>query len=187
MDARYVNYKGKFKTKRPKCAENCKAYQFEPGISGNPRMRESQIEKAKAKRDRGEELTSTEKKLLNLKPRPFVKGQVANPKGRPIGSPSIVESLKVYLRRHPEKIEKIVLSLIGMSTERNMNQLAAITQVMDRLDGKPTEHRVIEGTLPIRLEFIPAPERLPEARFDESNIIEGQVIEPALIEENTGG
>lgn len=81
------------------------------------------------------------------------KGQSGNPDGRPTGSISLVEQLKAYLRRHPEDIQAIVLALIQQGKIGNM---VATKEMLDRIDGKVADRHLIEGDLPITVQFVPA-------------------------------
>ena len=136
-----------------------KEFQFKKGKSGNPAN------------------------WGNLRPMPpWEKGQSGNPKGRPVGSVSLVESLKAYLRRHPEDIDAVIESLVKQGKVGNM---VATKEMLDRIDGKVAETHKIEGGLPITLVFMPAHEFL--ARNEEQEkFIEGEAKEllgePTIIE-----
>ena len=166
MDKNYVKYKNHFKVKSPHRADHLKQFQFKKGESGNPKNR---VGKGNNPNSR--------KNLI-----PWEEGESGNLAGRPEGSVSLIERLKAHLRRHPEDVEAIVTQLVKLGKNPSFNQLSAISQIIDRVDGKPTEHRIIEGRLPIRIEFVPAPKQL-EGKQD---FIEGEVKELTL-EETTGG
>lgn len=88
------------------------------------------------------------------------KGQSGNPDGRPTGSISLVEQLKVYLRRHPDDVEAIVAALIKAG---KLGNIVATKEMLDRIDGKVAETHKIEGEIPITLQFVPAQEVLKKA------------------------
>ena len=88
-------------------------------------------------------------------------GQSGNPQGRGHNKVSIVESLKAYLRRHPEAIEEIVEALVK---EGAIGNLIATKELLDRIDGKVTETHKIEGELPIKILFVPARQLLEKPK-----------------------
>ena len=98
------------------------------------------------------------------------KGQSGNPDGRPTGSISLVESLKAYLRRNPQKLEEIVIALVK---EGRLGNIVATKEMLDRIDGKVAERHKIEGELPIKLIFVPA-QRLLEGEARILDLEEGQ-------------
>jgi len=89
----------------------------------------------------------------HLKKYRWPKGTSGNPDGRPTGSISLVEQLKVYLRQHPEDVEAIVVALIKQG---KLGNTVATKEMLDRIDGKVAETHKIEGELPITLLFVPA-------------------------------
>lgn len=94
-------------------------------------------------------------------------GKTPNPRGRPRGALSMTDTLRKYLLAHPDFAEKIIESLVKVAKDdRKFGNLQAINEVFDRIDGKPTEHRVIEGELPITIQFVPAAQ-LIEGEFRE--------------------
>ncbi len=158
MDKNYVKYKNRYKKKAPSRAEHLKEFQFEKGKSGNPRN------------------------WGNLRPMPpWEKGQSGNPLGRPVGTVSLVERLKAYLRRHPEEVEAVVESLVKQGETGN---IVAIKELLDRIDGKVAETHRIEGKIPIKLIFVPALVLL-QPKEKQGEIIEGEAKE--LLEEGKEG
>ena len=137
VDENYVRYKGRFKKKAPSRADHLKEFQFKKGESGNPKNRKM-----------------SENSLANLRPMPpWEPGQTGNPEGRPVGSISLVERLKAYLRRHPEEVEAIVVSLVKQG---KIGNITATKELLDRVDGKVVERHLIEGEHPITIQFVPA-------------------------------
>lgn len=62
---------------------------------------------------------------------PFVKGQCANPKGRPKKGKTLTDALASKADRH-----KLAEQLLELAYTGDIN---AIKYVFDRIDGKPTE------------------------------------------------
>jgi len=178
MDKRYVRYKGH---KPHNHGEAIERYQFQPGESGRCRANKRAIETETGKIEwivpeenkdkpigmdlfRGKQYLHLPEKNIDPPKKPGRKkkfhlwepGESGNPKGRPVGSVSILERLKAYLRRHPEDADSIARELVELGKTKNMNQLSAIKEIMDRIDGKVIEKHQIEGELPIKLLFVPA-------------------------------
>jgi len=102
------------------------------------------------------------------------KGQTGNPAGRTRGSPSLIEELKKHLNRHPEDVVAIAAELVQLGKGKSINQLGAIKELFDRIDGKVVEKHQFEGELPVRIEFVPAHLILGRPNQD---IIEGETRE----------
>src|SRR3990167_6741941 len=92
----------------------------------------------------------------NLVPYRWKPGQSGNPLGRTRGSPSLIESLKKHLNRHPEDVDAIALALVKLGKGKSINQLGAIKELFDRVDGRVIEKHQIEGELPIQIQFVHA-------------------------------
>ena len=111
----------------------------------------------------------------HLKPFRWKKGQTGNPEGRPTGSISVVESLKAYLRRHPDELEQIVISLVK---EGRLGNMVATKEIIDRVDGRVVETHKITGNLPVILQFVPASEILKQqSQLEEEpplQLVEGE-------------
>jgi hypothetical protein len=93
----------------------------------------------------------------HLEPFKWKKGQSGNPSGRTKGTPSLVDELKKWLRRHPEDAEKIIAALIKEGTKGN---ITATREMLDRVDGKVVETHKLETDLPVQVIFVPAKEEL---------------------------
>ncbi len=94
---------------------------------------------------------------------------------------NITQALRTYLAKNPYDAERLVEALIQMGLTKGLHQLEAIREIVNRLEGKPTEHREISGELPIHLTFTPVYQiedvqklRLPE---NTPEIVEGMVTE----------
>lgn len=107
----------------------------------------------------------------HLKKYQWKPGESGNKDGRPTGSISLVESLKAYLRRNPEKLEEIVIALVR---EGRLGNIVATKEMLDRIDGKVAERHRIEGELPIRLIFVPAEQILELEAKQPLEITEGE-------------
>ncbi len=106
---------------------------------------------------------------------PWIKGMKSpNPFGHPKGYKSLTALLKERFKQYPTEGHKIIETLVKMAMR---GDLAAIREVLDRIDGKVTEVHKIEGDLPITLILSPAPLRAE----DIPNVIEGQFKEVELI------
>jgi len=110
-------------------------------------------------------------KADHLAPYKWKPGQSGNPDGRPTGSISITETLKAYLRRHPDQLEQIVIALVN---EGRLGNIVATKEMLDRIDGRVAERHKIEGELPVKLMFVPAQELLENKTVE---ILEGEVLE----------
>jgi hypothetical protein len=99
--------------------------------------------------------------LARLRAQGWKKGQSGNPKGRPIKNLSLVSLVKERLEQHPEDAKAIALALISLGKSKDMR---AIEELLNRIDGKVVETHKIEGTLPIRLIFVPAQQLLEEQK-----------------------
>lgn len=173
MDKTYVRYQGRYKKKNPARANGIKKYQFKKGESGQTRLGKTAVVK-----EGGEVLWEGETipalgnpdyVIEKKREMTFKKGESGSPErrwkpresgnleGRPVGSVSLVERLKAYLRRHPEEADKIVARLV---TEGKMGNIIATKEMLDRIDGKVAERHKIEGELPVKLLFVPAQEVL---------------------------
>jgi len=86
-------------------------------------------------------------------------GESGNPSGRPKDSVSLVTTLKQQLREHPELATDIIQALI---TKGKSQDVSAIKEMFDRIDGKVVETHRIEGEIPVVLKFMPARELLTE-------------------------
>lgn len=167
MDKNYVKYKDHYKVKDPHRGAHLDKWKWKKGETGNPLLPDDH----------------PKKRPLNkgMKP-PWKPGESGNPKGRPVGSISLVERLKAYLRRHPDELERIVVALVA---EGKLGNIVATKEMLDRLDGKVAERHRIEGELPIRLIFVPAQELLnaPETQQDANlGVLEGESIPTMLTE-----
>ena len=67
----------------------------------------------------------------------FQAGTSGNPGGRPSGAVSLTVLIKRQLREHPEEADAIVARLFGLARDPDPKvALAAIREVLDRVDGK---------------------------------------------------
>ncbi len=94
-------------------------------------------------------------------------GESGNPKGRLPKNLSIVSLIKDLLTENPEDAKAIAKALISMAKREDMR---AIEEMLNRVDGKVVETHKIEGELPIRLIFVPANQVIGQ-------IVEGEVKE----------
>ncbi len=78
------------------------------------------------------------------------------PFGRPPDSVSLVEAFKRRLREHPEKIEEYITQFTALGMKPNPNQLAAIKEAKEWIDGKSLETRKVESDVSVFVEFVPA-------------------------------
>lgn len=104
-------------------------------------------------------------------------GESGNKTGRPRGSISLTEQLKVYLRRHPEAMSEIIHSLVKEGISGN---IIAIKETFDRVDGKVAETHNIKGDLPVVLNFMPAEVLIRQGdqpALPSSDDIEGEIVE----------
>src|SRR4030042_3519824 len=101
-----------------------------------------------------------QRRLANLKP--VKKGQSGNPKGRPPGSLSLISLLKQELAetiksRTGEEME-IARALMKKLVQRALTEddIKAIKEILDRVEGKPRETMEIggEGNLPFLIKII---------------------------------
>lgn len=116
---------------------------------------------------------------------PFVKGQVANPRGRPRNSASIVDEIeKVLWSRGKNKraqIHDVIERWVKIATEadKDRDALEAIDKLMCRLLGAPTQR--IQGevvSLDLTAAHIEALRLIAERRDAERNNV-------TLVHENT--
>ena len=91
----------------------------------------------------------------------FKKGNSANPNGKGKNSVSLVATLKRAL----SIADKVIARLIEQGMAKN--NLPAVRELFDRIDGKPTERHKVEGALPVKLVFVPAGEGMIELTPDE--------------------
>ena len=110
----------------------------------------------------------------HLEPYKWKPGQSGNPLGRTRGSPSLLESLKKHLNRRPEDVDAIALALVKLGKGKSINQLGAIKELFDRVDGRVVEKHQIEGELPLLIQFVPANLVLGNK---EQDVIEGEARE----------
>jgi len=75
--------------------------------------------------------------------------------GRPKDSVSLTGEIKKILQIHPDWKRDIAISLITMARHKGYNQLSAINNIIDRIDGKPVESHKIELENPITINFVP--------------------------------
>jgi len=73
---------------------------------------------------------------------------------------SLVKLLKQRLEAHPEEAEQILDAWLGGAKKKDMR---AISELLDRIDGKVAETHKIEGELPVNLIFRPAVKHPPIA------------------------
>jgi len=196
MDKRYVRWTGR--KGRPNAADHLKKFQFKKGESGQTRLGKTARKTPKGEVIwEGEDIAPLgnpdyvnakkaeleEKKKQgnpqNLMP-PWKPGQSGNPNGRPVGSVSLVERLKAYLRRHPEEVENIVKTLVK---EGKMGNMVATKEMLDRIDGRVVERHKLEAELPVKLLFVPAQELLNSAQNpdeaiqdEQDGVLEGEAI-----------
>ena len=117
------------------------------------------------------------------KPWLFQPGQSGNPGGRPKGTISIVAKLRQYLAEHPDEVDGLVKGLVHLGIKPNPQQLGAIKETLDRIDGKVTQP--IDVDMPIQLIFVPAQELLSQGDGDSQarlgmgidGVIDGEVVE----------
>ncbi|MBT9175656.1 MAG: hypothetical protein DDT22_01340 [candidate division WS2 bacterium] len=83
--------------------------------------------------------------------KPFPKGVSGNPQGRPKGTLSIVEGIRRQLKkRAPGEdkrtyLDKLIEILFKKAIEDE--DIRAITEIMNRVDGKPREVTIYSGSL----------------------------------------
>tara|TARA_R100000808_G_C2131781_1_gene140851 strand:- start:215 stop:529 length:315 start_codon:yes stop_codon:yes gene_type:complete len=81
----------------------------------------------------------------------FKKGQSGNPKGRKNAAKDILNKILDTEIEDRTKREQILNTLVNMASRGNLH---AIREVLDRTEGKSTEHIITEDIAPIRiLEF----------------------------------
>lgn len=110
----------------------------------------------------------------------FKKGQSGNPMGRPKKNPSIVDVLVQRLRQNQQERKEIVDALIKKAKTGDMK---AITEIMDRVDGRVADLKQLEREYPVRIIFIPAsqqPVLEPAIETDYSMIEEANFVMPIL-------
>ena len=90
-------------------------------------------------------------------------GQSGNPSGRPKLPVSIVQKLKELLTTQPELADKVASELVNLGTKPNFQQLQAIKELLDRIDGKVAERHKIDLEMPVTIQFVPARELLGDA------------------------
>ena len=82
---------------------------------------------------------------------PFVKGQSANPGGRPKTRP-FYDALNMEIKaagKDHKKLRKIAKKLLD---EAEKGELSAIREVADRLDGKPTQGVDHSGSFTVNID-----------------------------------
>jgi hypothetical protein len=95
----------------------------------------------------------------------------------PIGKPkgvSIVRDIILYLKAHPEERNALVKNYIQRAIKGDD---IATKDIIDRIDGKPVEHHIVEGELPIRLVFTPASALGVGQASSKPQVLEGQYKE----------
>lgn len=78
----------------------------------------------------------------------FKKGEVSNPNGRRNAARDILNKILDTEIDDQTKRERLLNKLVNMA---NMGNLNAIKEVLDRTEGKPTEHIKTEEVKPIRV------------------------------------
>ena len=137
----------------------------------NAELLGARLEPEPAPKKRKYTVTDKETRGQHLKEHQWKQGQSGNPKGRPVKNLSLVSLVKEHLESHPEDAKSVAIALISMAKGQDMR---AIAELLDRIDGKVAETHRIEGELPVIIQFVPARELLTRERGE---IVEGEVRE----------
>ena len=78
----------------------------------------------------------------------FQAGEINNPKGRRNAARDILNKILDVEVDDRTKRERLLDKLVNMANRRNLN---AIKEVLDRTEGKSTEHIITEEVKPIRV------------------------------------
>lgn len=96
--------------------------------------------------DESTEVTPPIKSVDNRQPNgKFGPGNIANPHGRPPKGHTLTDLMRQILDEDPERKRKLMITLLDMAAKKD---IAAIREVLDRLEGKPlmsVEHREMSG------------------------------------------
>jgi hypothetical protein len=82
---------------------------------------------------------TTKKQRGGVTGKGFLPGESGNPKGRPIGSISIMGRIKKIFEENPEQFEEYVISVIN---DKNLRR-----EVIHHIDGKPKDRIEMSGSL----------------------------------------
>lgn len=117
-------------------------------------------------------VTDKETRGQHLKPHQWKQGQSGNPKGRPVKNLSLVSLVKEHLESHPEDAKAVAIALISMAKGQDMR---AIAELLDRVDGKVAETHRIEGELPVTIQFVPASQLLARNADSAERLSDGNL------------
>ncbi len=86
----------------------------------------------------------------------FLPGVSGNPHGSPGKAISLRYHLKNHLAENPGDVDALIKSLVVLGKSKGINQLGAIKEAFDQVDGKPIETRRIDADVSVFVEFVPA-------------------------------
>ena len=144
---------------------------FEPSVRLASELLGANLKSDDAPKRRPYTVTDRETRGRGLKKYQWKKGKSGNPKGRPIKNLSLVSLVKERLENHPEEARAIAVALISMAKGKDMR---AIEELLNRIDGRVAEKHQIEGSLPIKLLFVPASQVLEIEEEKPKQLEEGK-------------
>ena len=104
----------------------------------------------------------------------LTKGHSGNLAGMPVGTPSLTRAFKKRLKNHPEEEDKIIEAAIKCAI---LGDMRATELLWNRADGKVAEKHLVEGAMPLVIQFVPA-QRLIESKPAEispvAQLVEGK-------------